>query len=152
MARTYSLARLMIVITALCALCGVAVNFPLLSAILMPPIVVLLALIRFSRRRVQLLMYISVGTLAAAFFVGLTLRSVQPALVTETDRWAAIAALAIATTVSALTWGGTALFDELVHRYVTRKVERLAQERESHRQPTKTRESERSVTTQVLSP
>ena len=125
MPRTFSLARLMLVITALCLLCGFAVNFPLLSAILIPPLFALLVFIPFARRRVQLIMYVTVGTIAAAYFVGLTVKAVQPVPMTETDRWAAIAAIAIATTVSALTWGGAALFDELVHRYVTPKDERL---------------------------
>ena len=74
MPRTFSLARLMLVITALCVLCGFAVNFPLLSAILIPPLFALLVLIPFARRRVQLIMYVTVGTIAAAFFVGLTVK------------------------------------------------------------------------------
>jgi len=125
MPRTFSLARMMLVITALCLLCGFAVNFPLLSAILIPPLFALLVLIPFARRRVQLIMYVTVGTIAAAFFVGLTVKRVQPVPMTEADRWAAVAAIAIATSVSALTWGGAALFEELVHRYVTPKDERL---------------------------
>jgi hypothetical protein len=61
-------------------------------------------------------------------------KGVQRVPFTETGRWAAIAAIAIATSASALTWGGTALFDELVHRYVTPKDERLDRSA-AHNQP-----------------
>src|SRR3954471_8716784 len=93
MPRTFSLARLMLGITALCLLCGFAVNFPLLSAMVIPTLVAFLALRPFSRSRVQLLIYIAVGAIAAGFFVNLTVKSVQQVPMTETDRWAAIAAI-----------------------------------------------------------
>src|SRR4051812_28948747 len=106
MPRSFSLARLLLAITALCLLCGLAVNFPLLSAVFIPSLVAFLVLLPFSRRRVKLFLYITVGAIVAVYFVWLTIRTLPPAIIMDADGWEPIAAIAIATTATALATGG----------------------------------------------
>jgi hypothetical protein len=68
MPRTFSLSRLLLFITLLCLLCGLAVNFPLqtlafvfIAGAFVPTAIVCLTLVSFSRRRMTVLIISMLG-------------------------------------------------------------------------------------------
>jgi hypothetical protein len=109
MSRTFSLARLMIGVTVLCIVCGLAVSFPQLLLLCTPTVIVCLGLVSFSHRRAVVLVVALTGAFA--------ILPISPAISFELfgyphDRWERYQANAMLPALAAFLFGSAALLHE----------------------------------------